>query len=95
MKWNNSSNSRHYFILSWLVGTGAWGILSYILLAEYKRIGESIYLTDLFFLLSILWVQFGFAGIFNAIYTRRYGRVKAFVAITLVPPLTVYFLVIL
>jgi len=95
MKGTGYSSPDRHFLLPWLIGASIWGILSCILLAEYKRKGDLLYLKDIFFLLSLLWVQFGFAAIFNAVFSRRYGRLKGYIAVTILPPLLVYCLIVL
>ena len=59
-----------------------WGIVSYVSLSEYKKIGDPQFLGDIFFLLSLLWAEFGFAAIFKEVYSRRYRHLTAYAVVT-------------
>ena len=95
MKGKDESTPDHHFLISWIIGAGIWGILSCILLDEYKQRGDPYYLKEIFLLLFFLWAQFGFAAIFNAVYSQRFNRLKAYIGVTILPPLIVYILMVL
>lgn len=94
MKGTGHSNPNHGFLLPWAIAALFWGLSSCFLLDEYKRAGDPRYLRDIFFLLSLFWMQFGFAAIFNTIYSGRYARLKSYIAVTFLPPLLVYLLMV-
>jgi len=95
MKGTGLSKPDRHFLISWLIGAGVWGILSGILLAEYKLKGDLYYLTDIFLLLTFLWIQFVFAATFNAVRSGRSGWLPAYAAVAILPPLIVYILMVL
>ena len=95
MKGTGHSSPNRHFLLPWILGALIWCTLSYVVLDEYKRTGDPLYLEEIFYLLSLLWVQFGFAAIFNTVRSRRYARLNAYIAVTVLPPLAVYFLMVL
>lgn len=94
MKGADSPNPDPGFLRPWIIGAAAWGILACILLDEYKRKGDPLYLPDIFLILTLLWLQFGFAAIFQAVYSGRFSRLSGYTAVTLVPPLIVYLLMV-
>ena len=89
-----SSNQNRHYLRPWIISAWIWGILCSVILEEYKRKGDPLYLQDIFLMLTLLWAQFGFAGLFNALYSRRYNRLSGYAAITIVPPLILYVLVV-
>ena len=95
MKGASHSNPNRHFLLPWILSALIWVVLSSIVLDEYKRTGNPLYIKEIFYLLSLLWVQFGFAAIFNTVRSRRYARLNAYIAVTVLPPLAVYFLMVL
>ncbi len=83
------------FLIPWILGAVFWLYISFVTLLEYQRIrvpGQD-YLTELWLLLSLLWLQFGFAGIFQAVRGRRGFKILAFFLISILPPLLLYVLV--
>ena len=79
------------YLRPWVVGALAWGGLSLILLDEYRNHGDSRYLTEIWFLLSLLWVEFPFAGIFSCLRQGRYQRLLPLLGIALLPPALLHF----
>jgi hypothetical protein len=95
MKGVGYSKHDHSFLVPWLIAAAGWCLLTIVLLGEYRRVGDPAYIEEFFFLLSLLWVEFGFAAMFNALYRGRLGRLKPFAAIALVPPLLLYVLFVM
>ncbi|MCB1859168.1 MAG: hypothetical protein KDI63_12885 [Gammaproteobacteria bacterium] len=92
MKGVGFSNNDRNFLAPWIIGAGGWCLLTVFLLDTYQQIGDPRNLEDLFFVLALLWGEFGFAALFNAAYSGRFYRLAPFAAVTLLPPLIVYFL---
>ena len=89
------SNHDYRFLLPWFIGAWVWGIVSYVVLSEYKKIGDPQYLGEICFVLSLLWAEFGFAAILKEVYSRRYRHLAAYAAIIVLPPLVMYILMVL
>ena len=71
----------------WLLGALGWGILSLVVMLEYMEQDEPKYLTELWFLLSLLWWQLCFAGIFGALRHQEARRLPGLLLVSLLPPL--------
>ena len=78
----------------WLVAALAWGAASWLILHEYRQIGGQLReLQELWFLMSLLWTQFGFAFMFHDWLRNRGRRFRILLLRTLLPPLVLHFLV--
>jgi len=77
----------------WVLGAVGWCCISLVVLLEYLAGDDAKYVDGLWLVLSLLWWQFGFAGIFNALRHYRYRDVPFLVLITLLPSLLVYAMV--
>lgn len=77
----------------WLIAATIWGILSLIILIEYLEAGESRYLNPLWFLLSILWAEFGFAALFNCLMKRNLNQIWPLILITALPPFMLFVII--
>ncbi len=80
------------FLRPWVLGVMVWLALSLVVSREYLRTAEPRYLLELSGLLSLLWVQFGFAGMFHTLRKEKGRKVLALFLVTLVPPLMLFFL---
>lgn len=67
-----------------------WCWVSLVIMLEYLAGGDADHVEELWLVLSLLWWQFGFAGIFNALRRARQRDVPFLVLVTLVPSLLVY-----
>jgi hypothetical protein len=72
----------------------AWGGASLLVLREYRRIGgQAAALNDLWFLLSLLWLQFAFAAMY-ADWRRTRGRnFRSLLIRAVLPPLLLHVIV--
>ncbi len=77
----------------WLYAATVWGFLSLVIIREYLRGGETEYLNQLWFLLSLLWIEFGAAALFNSLIHRRRHQLLPLLMVTLVPP-SIFFVMI-
>ena len=75
------------FLRPWLAGALIWAGLSLIVVNEYRKTGEREHLMVLCFLLSLLWMEFGVAGLFDALRKGRRQRLLPLLLVTLLPPL--------
>jgi hypothetical protein len=64
-----------------------------LVVAEYLKHGDPTYLNEIWFLLSLLWAEFGFAGMFHSIRNERGYRLGRLAIITLMPPLLLHLLI--
>lgn len=71
----------------WLFGALLWLMLALVVSQEYLRVSEAEHLLEISGLLGLLWMQFGFAGLFHTLRKERGRRAILFLLITLVPPL--------
>ena len=69
-----------------------WLALSLAVSWEYLRAPEPRHLLELGGILSLLWVQFGFAGLFHTLRKEKGTKVLALSLVPLVPPLILFFL---
>ena len=74
----------------WIIGAILWLILSVFVSVEHLRSDQPDYLLELGALMSMLWLQFAFAGLFNTLRNERGRRALFFLVIAIVPPLLLY-----
>ncbi len=79
----------------WIVGALAWGAISLIVLDEYLESGAIEQLNQIGFLMSLLWLQFGFAGVFQSIRNRGAKGLPALLLVIVLPPLLLHFIIFL
>jgi hypothetical protein len=79
----------------WLIAAGVWASASLIIIVEYLKGGDTKHLWQLWFLLSLLWSEFGFAAIFNSLMKRKRDQLLPLLLVTLVPPLLVFVVIYL
>ena len=53
------------YLRPWILGAVVWGTISLTILLEYRKQPDPRYLHELWFLVSLLWLEFGFAGMFH------------------------------
>ena len=85
---------KYRFLIPWLLGALCWLCISLVALQEYQRIRapDQDHARELWLLLSLLWSQFGFAGIYQAVRGGRGYKIFAFFLVTILPPLLLYFI---
>ena len=81
------------YLRPWMVGALVWGILSLTILLAYKRQPDPRYLHEIWFLVTLLWLEFGFAGIFHCLRHGPRARLGKMLLVSLLPPLILHFLV--
>jgi len=67
-----------------------WLTISLVVMLEYLRTQEPGYLFELGGLLSLLWAEFGFAGIFHTIRKERGRKVASLLLVTILPPMALF-----
>jgi len=88
-------DGKYRFLIPWGLGAVCWLFVSLTVLSEYQKIqvpGQG-HLRELWFLLSLLWLQFGFAGIYQAVRRRRGFKILALFLITILPPLLLHLII--
>lgn len=75
---------------AWILGAAGWCGVSLVVMLEYLAGDDAKYVDELWLVLSLLWWQFGFAGIFTALRHYRYRDVPLLVLVTLLPSLVLY-----
>ena len=81
------------FFRPWIIGAVIWGGLSLTILVAYIEEGDFRYLNELWFLLSLLWMQFGFAATFHAIRRKRRRNLTNLLLVMFLPPLILRFII--
>jgi hypothetical protein len=81
------------YLRPWIIGGGAWLLICLVILLHYRRLPEPVYLHELWLLLSLLWLEFPFAGLFSCLRQHRYRRISGLVLAALAPPALLHFLV--
>lgn len=77
----------------WLIAASIWLACSLIILDAYlEQVGNG-YLKDLCFLISLFWMQFGFAALFNTLLKQQGRHLLALILVTILPPLLLYHIV--
>ena len=61
-----------------------------IIIVEYLKAGETKYVNQFWFILSLLWAQFGLAAIFNSLMKKRVHRIYSLILITILPPVILF-----
>ena len=79
----------------WALGGLAWAIASYLVVREYLEQTEGEYLKELCILLSLLWWQFVFAGLFQALRHREAWKLPGLTVAAVLPPVGVWVVVML
>ncbi len=77
----------------WIIAAVIWIILSLIIIVEYLKGGETRYLNPLWFLLSLLWAEFGVAALFNSLMKRKRHKIIPLLLVTFVPPLILFIII--
>ncbi len=74
----------------WLITASIWLACSLTILDAYlEQVGNG-YLKDLCFLMSLFWIQFGFAALFHTLLKQRGRHLLALILVTTLPPLLLY-----
>jgi hypothetical protein len=78
------------FLQPWIKGALIWFAVSLIVVLEHLKTGSSDNLFDFCLLLSLLWVEFGFAGIFHTLLKEQGRKIVPLLLITTLPPLLLF-----
>jgi hypothetical protein len=81
------------YLKPWLIAAVVWGFLSMIIIVEYLKGGETKYVNQLWFLMSLLWAQFGVAALFNCLMKRHKHQFFPLSLVTVLPPFILYIIV--
>ena len=82
-----------YEYYAWILGAFVWGVISLVTILEHFRYGAGVYWQEFWFLCSLLWFQFGFAAVFNAMLKGRLHKINDRVLIAIGPPVVLYLIV--
>jgi hypothetical protein len=74
------------FFRPWVIGASVWLVLSLIVSLEHLRTPPPHYLVEFSGLMSLLWMQFGFAGLFHSLRKERGRQIVPFLVIIFLPP---------
>ena len=77
----------------WVLGGLAWAVASYLIMREYLGQTEGEYLKELCILLSLLWWQFVFAGLFQALRHSEAWKLPGLTVAAVLPPVGVCLLI--
>ena len=69
------------------MGGVVWLLASLAVVTEYVQTSEPKYLVEILGLLSVLWFEFGFAGLFHSIRRNKGRNLALLLGVTVVPPL--------
>ncbi|MBF0367984.1 MAG: hypothetical protein HQL52_00855 [Magnetococcales bacterium] len=78
----------------WIVGALIWGLFSLVVLLEYLSQGDGVHLDQFWFLLSLIWFQFGFGSVFISLLRPPPRALIDRLLIALAPPLILYLFVL-
>ena len=74
----------------WIVGALLWLALSLAVLNAHIVHSGGSHWEEMWFFMSLLWFQFGFAGLFNTLLKRRHHQILDRLLIALTPPVLFY-----
>ena len=87
---------------SWIVGGIVWGAVSLTVISAFVQhgTGKSTFQPGsgeswlpMWFLCSLVWFQFGFAALFNALLRQRFSHIRDQILTALAPPVLLHFVV--
>lgn len=78
------------FLHPWIRGALVWFAVSLTVVLELLKTGSSDNLFEFCLLLSLLWVEFGFAGIFHTLVKEQGRRIVPLLLTTILPPLLLF-----
>ena len=76
--------------IPWAVGALVWGGVTVGLLRQAPAAMALEDLHGLWIVFSLLWGMFGFAGLFQVFYRRRWNRLGFALGVALTPPVAVF-----
>ena len=74
----------------WIIAALLWLALSIAILGAHITVSGGSHWEEMWFLQSLLWFQFGFAGLFQTLFKRRYYQIRDRLLIALTPPVLLY-----
>jgi hypothetical protein len=80
------------YLRPWLVGASVWLMVSLVVSLAHLRTAHPDNLFELSGLMCLLWLQFGFAGIFHTLRNEKGRNAFRLLAISLLPPLILFFI---
>ena len=78
------------FLRPWMRGALIWFALSLIVVLEHLKTESPDHLFEFCLLLSLLWMEFGFAGIFHNLIKEQGRRIAPLLLTTVLPPLLLF-----
>ncbi len=80
---------------AWLFGALGWLAVSVVVVISYLNLPEPRHLFELCGLMSLLWLEFGFAGIFGSLRQGNRKQAVALLPACAMPPLLLFALALL
>ncbi len=77
----------------WVLGGLAWAAISYLMLGEYLARTDGAHLREMCVFLSLLWWQFAFTGLFQAVRQGERWKLPGLALAAFLPPAGVCLLV--
>ena len=78
------------YVRPWLVGASVWLMVSLVVSLAHLRAAQPAYLFELSGLMCLLWLQFGFAGMFYTFRKEKGRNAMRLLFISLLPPLVLF-----
>ena len=78
------------FLRPWVFGALVWLMLSLVVSLEHLRSAQPHYLFELSGLMTILWLEFCFAGLFYTLRKEKGRKAIPLLIIALLPPLALF-----
>ena len=75
----------------WIVGAVVWLVLAVVFFNNTIHLIHADHIKGMWYLISLIWGLFGFAGALSAAIRGGVSRVPGFLLITLIPPLVLHF----
>ena len=74
----------------WLIGASVWLMVSVLVSLEHLRSAQPDHLFELSGLMCLLWLEFGFAGMFHTLRNEKGRHAMRFLLISFLPPLVLF-----
>ena len=78
------------FLRPWIIGALVWLVLGLVVSLEHLRSTQPHYLFELSGLMTILWLEFCFAGLFHTLRKEKGRKAIPLLLIALLPPLVLF-----
>ena len=81
------------FLRPWIIGAVVWSGIVLAVISALIAQGNTEHFHPVYYLFTVLWLQFGFAGTFQLLRNWRLRVLPYFLLVILLPPFILYFII--